>query len=324
MTAITDVAVIGLGSIGLRHAENIRSNDCRVIGFDPDPDRRAKLDGERCITVESREIALNMASAAVIASPNACHLDDVRAAIAAGCHVLIEKPMAHTLEGVEEMLKAADAVGLTVAFAHNLRFHPVVIMAKDMIEGGELGELKSASFMCSSYLPDWRPEQDHRKNYTADAQTGGVLFDISHEFDLAFNLLGPAEVEKATAGNSGTLGIAAEDSAEVVLKHGRGARSKLHLDYMSKEARRGFEVVGSKGRLKADILNRRLAQFDTGGTQTDEQTFGGDIAETYKLEMMNFLNAIENKTRLSCGGHEGLEVLRLVLAARHLSGLPAA
>lgn len=312
-----DIAIIGLGSIGLRHAENLQSGQCRVIGFDPDPKRRAMLTGKHSLAVESRDGALALATAAVIASPNACHLDDARAAIAASCHVLVEKPLAHKEDGVAELLAAAGEKNLRVAVAHNLRFHPVVEAAKKIIDDGALGELKSANFVCSSYLPDWRPGQDHRQNYTADAATGGVLFDISHEFDLAYYLLGAAEVVKAKAENSGILGIAAEDSADVVLGHMCGARSELHLDYKSKQARRDFEIAGSKGRIKADILNRRLVRVD-------EQTFGGETADMYEFEMTDFLNAIENNVPTRTDGNQGLDVLRLVLEARRLSGLPGA
>jgi predicted dehydrogenase len=323
MTLSMEVAVIGLGSIGLRHGGNIRSLGCRVIGFDPDPKRQAMLSGDYCITVESRDEALTKADAAIIASPNACHLDDARAAVDAGCHVLIEKPLAHIEDGVEDLLNVAAAKGLTLGVAHNLRFHPIVEAAKNFIKAGELGDLQSANFVCSSYLPDWRPEQDHRQNYTADAKTGGVLFDISHEFDLAYYLLGAATTISASAENSGTLGIDAEDSADVVLEHACGARTELHLDYKSKQASRGFDITGTGGRLQADILKSSLTLFDATEAQTDEQTFDGKITDMYEFEMSDFLNAIESKSSPCSDGRQGLDVLRLVLKARRLSGLPS-
>ncbi len=324
MTLVSDVAVIGLGSVGLRHAGNILSPQCRVIGFDPDPQRRAMLEEMGGTPVETRDMALGMAAAAVIASPNAHHLDDARAALAAGCHVLIEKPLGHTDEGVEELLTSAAERSLTVALAHNQRFQPGVVTAKKIIDRGALGALTSGRFVCSSYLPDWRPEQDHRQNYTADAVTGGVLFDISHEFDLAYHLLGPAVTQSASAENSKTLGIAAEDSADVVLKHDCGARTDVHVDYKTRQARREFEITGTGGQINVDILNRRFDHRDADGNTIDEMAFGGTSAETYKDEMQDFLNAIESGTAPRCGGAEGLAVLRLVLEARRLSGLPGA
>lgn len=324
MTVISDLAVIGLGSVGLRHAGNILSPQCRVIGFDPDPRRRAMLEEMGGTPVESRDVALGMVAAAVIASPNAHHLDDVRAAVAAGCHMLIEKPLGHTDEGAEELLTSAAERDLTVALAHNQRFQPGVELAKKIIDSGALGALKLGRFVCSSYLPDWRPGQDHRQNYTADPVSGGVLFDISHEFDLAYHLLGPAITQRATAENSGTLGIAAEDRADVVLWHDCGARTDVHVDYKTRQARREFEITGTGGQIKVDILNRRLHHRDGDGNTIDEMVFSGTSAETYKDEMQNFLNAIKTGSAPRCGGAEGLAVLRLVLEARRLSGLPGA
>lgn len=324
MTLIKTIAVIGLGSVGLRHAGNLTQMGIHVIGYDPDPAHRAALGELGGVMAESRDDALRSAGAAVIASPNAAHLEDAHSAIMAGCHVLIEKPLAHKIDGVDDMLNLAAERGLVVAVGHNQRFQPVVEAALEIIRGGQLGDLTAARFVCSSYLPDWRPGQDHRKNYTADATSGGVLFDISHEFDLAYHLLGGARTASATAQNSGTLGIAAEDSADVVLQHGCGARTDLHLDYKSKQASRHFEIVGSGGQINVDLRQAQLIHKDVTGDILDKRTFAGGGPETYEHEMKDFINAIQNSVPPRCDGAQGLDVLRLVLAARRLSGLPAA
>ena len=318
------VAVIGLGSVGLRHASNLLDMGIPVAGYDPDPARRAQLRDRGGKAMESRDAALTQAGSAVIASPNAAHLDDARTALGAGCHVLIEKPLAHKIDGVEEMLGQAAESGLLVAIAHNQRFQPGVEATKKIIDDGKLGDLKTARFICSSYLPDWRPEQDHRKNYTADAKAGGVLFDISHEIDLAYHLLGPAVTEEAMAENSGTLGIEAEDSADVVLRHDCGACTDVHVDYKSKQPRRDFKIIGTGGEIRVDLRKRHLLHSDTNGVAIDDMTYDGGGNETYELEMRDFLNTIKNNSSPRCDGAEGRDVLRLILAARRLSGLPEA
>ncbi|MHA1598171.1 MAG: Gfo/Idh/MocA family protein [Alphaproteobacteria bacterium] len=316
------VAIIGLGSIGMRHARNLLDMGHAVIGFDPNPPRRQQLLDLGGDPVDSRDGALDGADAAVICSPNAAHLQDSRAALDAGCHVLIEKPLAHTERGIEEMLAAA--AGKVVAVAHNMRFHPGIEAAREIIASGALGDLLWGRFICASYLPDWRDGQDYRKNYTADAKTGGVLFDIVHEFDSAHYLLGPGETLAASASQSGLLDMESEDTADVIVGHQGGARSTLHLDYVTRPARRRADVAGTKGLLEIDIIGRRLTLTGIDGTVVDDRTFDGDNTDTYRDEMADFLNAVQAGTSPRCDGTEALAVLRQVLAARRISGLPEA
>ena len=148
------VAVIGLGSIGLRHARNALTLGETVAGYDPEPARGELLAALGGRVADTRTTALVGAKAAVIASPNACHRDDLAAAIEAGCCVLVEKPMTHTADGVEALLGRADERGLSVCVAHNLRLHPVVKAARTILARGELGEVLWCRMLAASYLPD--------------------------------------------------------------------------------------------------------------------------------------------------------------------------
>jgi len=315
------VAIIGLGSIGIRHARNFRSLGWQVLGFDPDCERQSALIEVGGQARGNRDDTLAEADIAVICSPNAMHLDDAMAAVAADCHILIEKPLAHREAGVEELLEAADVKFLTLALAQNLRYHPAIETAHSWISEGKLGKLLWGRFLCSSYLPNWRPDQDYRLNYTADATTGGVLFDIIHEFDLAHFLMGSGETIAAGAISSGTLDIDAEDCADVIIRHTSGAQSSLHLDYISRNRHRLVEITGTKGFLKIDILGRRLTLTDIDGGIIDEQAFSGSNTDTYRDEITDFVSSIAEGRKPRCSGTEGLAVLRQVLAARQMSGL---
>ncbi len=318
------VAVLGLGSIGMRHARNLAARGARVRGYDPEPKRCAELLSLGQQTADSRSAALEGARAAVIATPNAQHLDDLAAAIGAGCHVLVEKPLAHTDEGVETILGEANARGLTVFVGHSLRFHPAVRAGQKLTADGALGEPLWARLHFSSYLPEWRPRSNHRQGYAADRETGGVLFDLTHEFDLANALLGAARTVAAVARCTGTLGIDSDDCADVILEHDRGLYSNLHLDYVTRPRRREAEVAGTEGILAIDLDRRRLTLTDVRGERVKEERFGDDYAADYEAEIGGFVACIEGRANPPCDGLEGLAVLRQVLAARRMSGLPTA
>lgn len=318
------IAVLGLGSIGLRHARNLVALGQRVVAFDPCGDRGealAKMGGR---LAPDRRAAIDGAEAVVIASPNLCHLDDLRAALEAGRPAFVEKPLAHTPDGVETLLDAAARQGLAVFAGLNLRFHPAVVEAHRMISADEFGKPLWARLLCSSYLPDWRPGQDYRANYAADSKTGGVLFDIVHEFDLAHHLLGPARTVAAAARRSGLLDMASEDLADVLLRHGSGVISSLHLDYVTRPSRRITEIAGERGLLWIDIPARRLTLIGPEGEVLREETYVTTIDDDYRNEMAAFLACLAGKAKPPCDGREALAVLREVVAARALAGLPAA
>ncbi len=316
------LAVLGLGSMGLRHARNILALGETVAGFDPDPARRALIAEAGGRAAESREEALDGARADVIASPNAWHLDDVAAALDAGCHVMIEKPLAHTVDGLESLLDTARKRSLVVFVAQNLRVHPSVLAAKDALDDGALGEPLWSRSIASSYLPDWRPAQDHRAGYAADPRTGGAIFDFIHEFDLAAHLLGPFETVAAVARCSGTIEIEAEDCVDAILRHERGVLTNLHLDYVTRPGCRVTEVAGTAGVLRLDISGRRLWRFDPAGEVVEDRSFGGEHADDYVTELKVFFACMAGEAEPSCDGREALAVLRQVVKARALAGLP--
>src|SRR5579864_5075 len=109
------VFVIGIGSMGRRHLENLRELGCEVAGGRlPDADAFAP-------------------DAVVIASPTGAHLEALRWSTERGVHAFVEKPIAAAGAGVSEVHTAAEAAGLTVAVGYNLRFHPAVEAIRDAV-----------------------------------------------------------------------------------------------------------------------------------------------------------------------------------------------
>ncbi|MGF1609137.1 MAG: Gfo/Idh/MocA family protein [Kiloniellales bacterium] len=316
------VAVLGLGSIGRRHAGNLLAEGCRVVGYDPSAEARAELTGLGGVAAESRAAALDGAEAVVIASPNAFHLDDMRAGLDAGCHLFVEKPLAHSERGVEALLERAAAAGRIVFAALNLRYHPAVQAARALRP--DMGAPLWGRLLAASYLPDWRPGRDHRLNYAADRRTGGVLFDVLHEFDLANHLLGPAQTLAAAARSTGSIGITSDDCADVILLHESGVQSALHLDYVTRPPVRVVDLALDGGRLCIDIRKRRLTAWGVDGTTLADRQFEGSPADDYVTEIRAFLACLRGESEPACDGREALSVLRQVIAARRLCGLEEA
>jgi len=317
------IAVLGLGSIGLRHARNLLAQGARVIGFDPSDERRALLGAEGGLPAVHRDEALAAATAAVICSPSGLHLDDLDAALSAGCHIFVEKPLAHTTQGLADLMDRAEQAGKVVSVGFNLRYHPAALEARRLIHEGRLGQILWARLEMADYLPHWRPGTDFLQGYANDPRSGGVIFDIVHEFDLAAFLLGPPEVKAAVAAHTGQLGLTSEDMADMVLAHPGGAHSTVHVDFVTRPRRRSTIIVGTHATLHLELDKRRLSLVREDGTPMGEHTFPGAYADDYVTEIKNFLACCRGEAQPACPGREALDILDRLITARRIAGLPS-
>src|SRR5262249_36514462 len=153
------------------------------------------------------------------------HLRDAHEALDHGFHLLIEKPLASSVEGVGALAKKAYQSKLQVHVACNLRFARGMSLVRERLS--ELGTLYSARAECQSYLPAWRPGTDHRVGYAARVDEGGVMRDLVHEIDYALWLAGRPRTVYARLGNSGELEIASEESADLLWQVERGPTVSL-------------------------------------------------------------------------------------------------
>ncbi|MEZ5670390.1 MAG: Gfo/Idh/MocA family oxidoreductase [Alphaproteobacteria bacterium] len=319
------IAVLGLGSIGARHLANAVALGHRAVGFDPVAAQAEAVCRQAGATpAGSRADALAQCDAVVVASPSAAHLADLAAAVDAGRHALVEKPFAHTAEGLGAILDRAEAAGATVAVAQNLRHHPAVERARALVERTAYGPVLAAVAVGASYLPDWRPGQDYRQGYAADPQTGGAIFDWVHEIDLLAHLLGPFAVAGATAQAGRCLDMAAEENAGLLLRHDGGALSTVLLSYATRPPLRRTTLLGPGGRIEIDIPGRRLTILDAAGEPVEDSAFGGAHADDYRAELADFVAAAAAGRPPRCPAREALAILGGVLAARRLAGLPQA
>jgi predicted dehydrogenase len=315
------VLVLGLGSIGLRHARNLRHLGVEVVGFDPALQRQELARAEGIALTRDRAGALNSASAVVIATPSQCHFDDLLDAVQSGKPAFVEKPIATTLRGVPELIATAKA---PIFPALILRHDPTVQAAREFLRSLGASTNVDGVVRCTSYLPDWRPGTNYKTGYAADPVSGGVIFDHIHEIDLSWHLLGPLKLVKATANIADTLGLVSEGSAELDFDH-RSGQVRVEVDYGAPgNSRRETLLKGPWGCLMLDVIQRRLLIWGPTGQRISDRQFFGDYLEDYIDQMKQFLDVVAGKAEPSCTVAEALDVLKLVVAARKACHLPMA
>jgi predicted dehydrogenase len=245
--------VVGTGSIGLRHIRVLRSiPGVRVLAMPVRPQRRAELVNEGVdVVADWRDAALHGATYAVVATDTGRHVADAEAALAAGCDVLVEKPLAVDADSARRLTVAATAAVRRVAVGCCLRF--LTGMRQVRVRIPALGRVHAVRIECQSYLPDWRVGRDFRASYTARPDEGGVLRDLIHEIDYATWLFGWPSAVYAELMNTGRLEIASEEAADLLWSVD-GIAVSLRLDYLSRPPRRQLALYGEQGCLHWDLI----------------------------------------------------------------------
>lgn len=241
------IAIIGYGSIGERHARNLRSLGVKdLVGYDPSPERTALGRAAGIRMFGSRDEALAQgADAALICTPTAVHAADALAALKTGHQVFIEKPIAATVQDADRVIRAAQKHRKMVVVGCNMRFYPAIAFLKQLMVRGDLGRVLGARLEFGHYLPSWRPQQDYRASYSAWKGEGGVILDAIHELDIAQWLCGPVSRVFCAAGRVSCLDIETEDYAKLILTHGTLV-SDIHLDYLQQNYTREYKIIGER------------------------------------------------------------------------------
>lgn len=312
-TGALTIGVIGLGSIGVRHAGNFSALGCTVIGTDADQTRLQMLDRIPGATgVGSTDEAIELADALVIATPASSHIPLATKALDAGRHVLVEKPLSVDLSGAERL---EDASGRVVMVGFNLRFLPAVRKAKALIDDGAIGRVLHGSFEFGFDLRKWNPQRDYRRTYSSRlADGGGVLLDAIHELDLLLHLCGSANAVSAALGHSGTLEIDGEDtvSATVVLES--GGIVGVALDYLSPVYRRGFRLIGDEGLIAWEWTTGTM-DFIRGDARAQFH-WATDADATYVDEARHFIDCVSREQGPETDIASGISSLELAMAIR--------
>ncbi len=262
--------------------------------------------------------------------PARSHPEVAEAALAAGKHVLIEKPLAPSVEECDQMVEAAARMGVVAMVGHNLRFHRLVRRARTLIEAGAIGEPETVRTMIVSVHGESSPVDGR---WIDGAARGSVMMEVGvHQYDLwrllsgaeAIRVLAVATVEGSYDRRAAVSAILTGDIvAEATMVRGRPATNEVM-------------VIGSDGRLDLDLyafdgLRVRGPEEISGSPRTRlaratavagslphavvDLARGGAYVRSYANEWRHFLACIRGEAGLQSGLAEGREAVRVALAA---------
>jgi predicted dehydrogenase len=314
--------VVGLGSIGRRHARNWHTLGLGEVWVS----RATSTPLPEPLGVPARQFrSLDEALAArpdvvIVTNPTSLHPVTTRAALGADCHVLVEKPLGATLDGIAELLSQAARSGRLLAVGYNIRFHPGLARTRSLLEEGAVGRPLYAHAEMGEYLPDWHPWEDYRQGYSARRDLGGgPILTSSHELDSLCWLLGVPETVSCTVARVSGLAIETEDMADLSLRFGSGVLASIHLDFVRRPPRRFVEVVGEEGVLRWEYDEGRVWLYSAATREWRVE----ELSRAYQRNDMFLAEMLALADSLSLGslvppladGRQGAAILAISLAA---------
>ncbi len=304
------VAVIGAGILGSRHARVWREMDDTelVAVMDIDAARAesvAQKHGARAFTDLEQMLNSVAMDAVSVATPDHLHRAPVIAALNAGKHVLMEKPLATTAEDAYAIANAASAANLTVAVNFSQRYVSDHIWLKQRIDAGDIGKPQmiisvkfDTIFVPTGMIPSW------------SAQTSPLYFMSSHDLDLTHWFLGVKPVEVVAREMRGTLdarGVAVHDGLNALIQFENGIGANFHSSWIHpntypRVADGYLQIIGSAGVLLYVSRTRTTELFNARGGEKVEFTgphtadeVNGKITGAFVSSLRHFLHCIRER-----------------------------
>jgi predicted dehydrogenase len=312
--------IAGFGSIGRRHLRNLRAlgeEDILLYRTHHSTLPETEIAG---VPVETNlEAALDHhPDAVIISNPTALHMEVAIPAAEAGCHILMEKPIADSLNKVDR-LRAALVRGrgqLLVGF--QFRYHPALRQIKTWLEEGAIGRAYSFRAHWGEYLPNWHPWEDYKQSYAARSDLGGgVVLTLTHPLDYLRWLMGDVQSIWAFAGTLGNLQIEVADSAEIGLLMKNGPAGTVHVDYLQRPAGHTLQIMGTDGMIQWDNASGGASLYRAASDRWEQFTLptGFDRNDLFVEELRHFFRVIQGLENPLCSLSDGAWALRLALSA---------
>jgi len=305
------VLIIGLGSIGQRHAKAlIKLNISHIAALRTGKGQKNVLpDFNNIRTFDKEEEAFNwQPTHLIISNPTSLHLHFVKIAIRKGIKFFVEKPISDDLQeiiAIENIEKANGVVG------YNLRFHGLFRLIKQIITNKTYGKIISAQLHVGQYLPNWHPYEDYREAYYSKKELGGgALRTLSHEVDLMQYFFDDVLSLYAKVQKNSELEIDVDDVTNIIAQTSNCPQVTVHINLLDPNIKREGRIYFSKGVLEYDFMKSKVFFISNSGKETILYSKKEILDTQYEYQMKEFLN--EKEPILACTFIQGVSVMNII------------
>jgi predicted dehydrogenase len=327
------IAVAGAGLIGRRHIEIInQSRDAKLAAIvDPSPAAAdlARETGVELYASLENLFAADRPDAVVLATPNSLHVSGGLACLEAGVPVLVEKPIADSVEEAKRLVDAAGKHGVPLLVGHHRRHSPLLAVASRLIGDGTLGQLVAVTGTAMFYKPD---DYFDAAPWRRDTGGGPILINMVHEVDNLRALCGEIDSVQATSSNR-TRDFEVEDTVAITLRFTSGAMGSFLLSDAAASARSWeltsqenksyptygdedcYVIAGTKGSLAVPTMRlKTYAGTPSWWEPFDVSTAEVERADPLERQLEHFISVIRGETQPLVTGYDGLQTLRVTMA----------
>ncbi|MBF0479340.1 MAG: Gfo/Idh/MocA family oxidoreductase [Candidatus Omnitrophica bacterium] len=289
------ICVFGLGSIGQRHTRLLRQLGGHELWAFRSFKGQEPTDWSGPMFQSWDEFRQNLPEAALIANPTFLHVSTAQECVNVGVPVFLEKPLGSSLDGLDVLEQTIQTKKVLSYVGYVLRFHPAIVFLKEYLKDKKILQV---SVNASSYLPDWRPNQDHLQSYSAfKDKGGGVVLELSHEFDYIEYLFGKIAQIHGSLKRLSEVTVDAEDCCDAVVVTEK-TRVNVHLDFMSFSPERKIRIDLPDQSLVADLMAARIDFFQRG--HKESRVFPFERDDMFVEQLKYFLSHVtERKTMMN-------------------------
>ena len=310
--------VVGIGSIGRRHSDVLYTDlGCRNITlWDPMPERAAehaaKYPGMKTVATFEEGLA-EQPDAVFICSPPALHMKQAEAAILAGCHVMVEKPLAIDMESLQRVQQLAKEKNRMVSVALCNRYHKGVQRIKEIVDSGKLGKIINIRGNMGEYFPESRP--DYRGTYYV--QYNGC-FELIHAVDYTIWVAGgePQEIY-GICGSDADIGFKSPDNAEMLFRTDKGVTCSVNLAFYQTPGHNDLFVYGTEGtcELRYTHSSYTLRTYTRSSRCWDEEHVDGLFRNMmFQAEDQEFLQSVASGIYQGCDMSDAARAVKIYCA----------
>lgn len=316
------VLVLGMGSAGKRHANNLASLGCRISCMDPRADRVEEASDQMELSgaygsMEEAFLKSKDVDGVVVTSPPAFHVEQGIASLERGLPVLMEKPVCPREADARRLEEVVDRTGVPLLLTYTWRWWPPLEKVWDLLKQEAVGKLRHVEFIMSAHLADWHPWEHYKDFFMASReQGGGALLDESHWVDLMLWFLGKPERLVATIDKISDLDIETDDNVEMLIAYPDGLRVSVHLDLYGRPHRKSIRFVGEGGTILWTADPNSVAVGRKMEEEWERFDFDCERNEMFLAADREFVDVLNGRAVQTCSIHDGVRVLSVLEAAR--------
>ncbi len=320
-----NVLVVGYGSIGKRHITNLSTFPNLQIFVCTNRKYDSFLKNKKCKIFNSLNDCIKQKlDVAFITNTTNLHVKTAIKLANANIHIFIEKPLSNSTHEIKLLLNIIKKRKLVTMMGCVLRFHPAIKKIKEITSENKIGKILSVHSENGSFLPDWHPCEDYKKNYTSRNNLGGgVVLTNIHELDYLYWLFGNVNEVFSITGKFSDLEIDVEDLSSILLRFKNNIIAEIHLDYFQKPSVRSCKIMGTQGTVYWDSSINNVRLYDVNKKKWIDilKLKNSDANNMYLDEIKHFFKCVNKEEKSINSIEEGAKILNIAIAIKKSSKL---